>query len=88
MEETRKYYALYNTLETSLGFLQKEVKLLNAISDNFDEAMMSPTSKEEYLTQISGIVKGVEDSLKKQESLACQKDIKLDELKSTHQNVS
>ena len=25
LEETRKYYALYNTLETQLSFLQKEV---------------------------------------------------------------
>lgn len=27
LEETRKYYDIYNTLDTSLGFLQKEVKI-------------------------------------------------------------
>ena len=27
LEETRKYYALYNTLETTLSFLQKEVSV-------------------------------------------------------------
>ena len=29
LEETRKYYDVYNTLETTLGFLQKEVSLSN-----------------------------------------------------------
>ena len=64
------------------------MKLLNAISENFDEAMFSPTSKQEYLQQISGIVKGVGDSLVKQEAISSQKEVKLDQLKSTHQNVS
>lgn len=87
LEETRKYYALYNTLETTLSFLQKEAKLLNAISDNFDDAMANANSKAEYLTQISNIVKGVDDSLTNQESLSQQKETKLEQMKSTHQNV-
>jgi hypothetical protein len=88
LEETRKYYALYNTLETTLSFLQKEAKLLNAISDNFDDAMANAASKSEYLTQIGSIVKGVDDSLSKQEAVAQQKEQKLEEMKNTHQNVS
>lgn len=87
LEETRKYYALYNTLETTLSFLQKEAKLLNAISDNFDNAMMNANSKTEYLTQISNIVNGVDESLRKQESLSQQKEAKLDQMKVTHQNL-
>ena len=63
------------------------MKLLNAISDNFDQAMLSAPSKAEYLQQISAIVKGVEDSLSKQETAAQQKEAKLEQLKSTHQNV-
>ena len=78
---------MYNTLETTLSFLQKEAKLLNAISDNFDQAMLTPASKVEYLQQISGIVKGVEESLHKQEAISSQKEVKLEQMKSTHQNV-
>ena len=39
LEETRKYYAMYNTLDTMLSFIQKEIKLLNSISENFEIAM-------------------------------------------------
>jgi phytoene/squalene synthetase len=60
LEETRKYYAMYNTLDSTLGFLQKEVKLLNSISENFHEAMKSPVSKTEFAQQFEVIVKGVE----------------------------
>ena len=87
MEETRKYYDLYNTLETTLGFLQKEVKLLNSISENFSEAMKSREAKGEYLKQFELIVRGVEDSLVRQESILSQKEQKVDELKATNQNL-
>ncbi len=32
LEETKKYYALYNTYDTTLGFLQKEVTLILFLS--------------------------------------------------------
>jgi hypothetical protein len=60
LEETRKYYDMYNTLDTTLGFVQKEVKLLNSISENFHEAMKSPQSKVEFSKQFETIVLGVE----------------------------
>lgn len=88
LDETRKYYALYNTLDTTLNFLQKEVKLLNSVSDNFNEAMRSYESKREYLKQFETIVKGVEDSLVRQESTLVSREKRLDEVKSTYQNVS
>jgi hypothetical protein len=62
LEETRKYYDMYNTLDTTLGFLQKEVKLLNSISENFHEAMKSNHGKLEFSKQFENIVKGVEVS--------------------------
>jgi hypothetical protein len=37
-----------------------KVKLLNSIGDNFDEAMKSSQSTQEYLEQFRNIVKGVE----------------------------
>lgn len=60
LEETRKYYDMYNTLDTTLNFLQKEVKLLNSISENFHEAMKSSQSKVEFSKQFENIVQGVE----------------------------
>ena len=62
LEETRKYYDMYNTLDSTLSFLQKEVKLLNSISENFHEAMRSSQSKAEFSKQFELIVKGVEVS--------------------------
>jgi hypothetical protein len=130
LDETKKYYSLYNTLDTTLTFIQKEVsslplpsplppppprlialkvKLLNSIGDNFDEAMKSSQSTQEYLEQFRNIVKGVEvshrgpqssryyrlthspptqDSLKRQVSVASQREQRVEELKVTHQNVS
>jgi hypothetical protein len=45
LEETKKYYDMYNTLDTTLENLQKEVKVLNSISENFQEAMRSSQTK-------------------------------------------
>lgn len=87
LEETRKYYALYNTLDTTLNFLSKEVKLLNSISENFNDAMTSTQTKAEYLKQIDQIVRGVEDSLVRQEGILKGKEKTLEELKSNHQNL-
>ena len=38
LEETRKYYSLFNTLEEKKGYLSKEVSLLNSIHENFTKA--------------------------------------------------
>jgi hypothetical protein len=87
LEETRKYYSLYNTLDSTLNFLSKEVKLLNSISENFNDAMTSTQTKAEYLKQMDQIVRGVEDSLVRQEGILKGKEKTLDELKSNHQNL-
>lgn len=34
LEETRKYYDMYNTLDTTLGFLQKEVRSTHSSCDH------------------------------------------------------
>mmetsp|Transcript_9877 Transcript_9877/g.16567 ORF Transcript_9877/g.16567 Transcript_9877/m.16567 type:complete len:451 (-) Transcript_9877:99-1451(-) len=87
LEETRKYYDMYNTLDKTLGFIQKEVKLLNSISDNFHEAMKSPASKLEFSKQFDSIVKGVEDSLKRQQDNLAAKDQLVEKSKQVYQNL-
>ena len=85
LEETRKYYEFYNQLDTSLGFIQKEIKLLNSISDNFEVAMKSAQTKKEYLTQCETIVGGVEATLSRQSGILDQKTQTVEDLKVTHQ---
>lgn len=87
LDETKKYYSLYNTLDTTLSFLQKEVKLLNSIGGSFDEAMQNPQSSAEYLEQFKNILKGVEDSLMRQCVTAERQEQRVEELKATHQNL-
>lgn len=87
LDETKKYYSMYNTLDTTLSFLQKEVKLLNSIGGSFEEAMQHPQSTREYLTQAESIIKGLEDSLRRQETIASQRDEGVEELKVKHQHL-
>jgi len=88
LEETRKYYAMYNTLETSLKFIQQEIKLLDSISENFAVAMRSSQGKEEFLRQFDQITRSVEDALGSQEQMLVIRDRQVEELKGTNQNVS
>ena len=87
LEETKKYYDMYNTLDTTLENLQKEVKILNSISENFQEAMKSSQTKTEFLHQVENIVKSVDEKLTRQESLVVAREKKADELKATHQQL-
>ena len=66
LEETRKYYATYNTLDNTRNFLAKEVKLIDSITNNFQDAMRTKASQEEFLAQFDTIIKSVQDSLVKQ----------------------
>lgn len=88
LTENRKYFGLYNTLDTTLSVLQKEIKVLNSITDNFSMAMKSKENKAMFLQQFESIVRGVEDTAGKQESNLNQKIARVDELKAKHQNVS
>jgi hypothetical protein len=85
--ETKKYFAMYNQYDSTLSFLQKEIKLLNSISENFSTAMRSAQGKEEYLKQFELILKGVESSLKAQESLLAKSETQTEDLKETYQNL-
>lgn len=87
LEETRKYYAMYNTLDSNLTFLQKNVKILNSVTENFDEAMKTLQGKEEFMKSMETIIKGVNESLSGQEEQLALKESSLDQLKSSYQNL-
>ena len=87
LEETKKYYAMYNTLDTSLTFMQKNCKVLDSIYENFSESMKSSEGKELFLTQVRTITKGVEDSLANQVDVLNQRSTQVARLKQTYQNL-
>ncbi|XP_068741616.1 coiled-coil domain-containing protein 93-like isoform X1 [Montipora capricornis] len=61
-KETKQFFTLYNTLDDTKLYLGKEVNLLNSIHDNFEQAMSSPSNKEQFLKQLESIVKGIVDN--------------------------
>uniref|UniRef100_F6Y444 Coiled-coil domain-containing protein 93 n=1 Tax=Ciona intestinalis TaxID=7719 RepID=F6Y444_CIOIN len=58
-KETKQFYTMYNTLEDSRRYLEKEVDLLDSIYDNFSAAKQSPDNMQQYLKQFEKIVEGV-----------------------------
>ncbi|XP_049819343.1 coiled-coil domain-containing protein 93 isoform X2 [Aethina tumida] len=61
-KETKQYYTLYNSLEDTRLYMQKELSLLNSISENYPEAMRSSAGKEEFIEQMRNAVEGVRHS--------------------------
>ena len=59
-KETKQFYTLYNTLDDTKLYLEKEVNLLNSIHDSFEQALgASSSSKEQFLEQMENILAGV-----------------------------
>ena len=56
-KETKQFYTLYNTLDDTKLYLEKEVNLLNSIYDSFEQALgASSSSKEQFLEQMENIL--------------------------------
>lgn len=75
-KETKQFYTLYNTLDDTKLYLEKEVGYLNSIHDGFEQASQSSeTSKEEFLRQLEKIIQGVKTTEEKlQKKLTQEKD--------------
>ncbi|CAJ0953598.1 unnamed protein product [Ranitomeya imitator] len=58
-KETKQFFTLYNTLDDKKLYLEKEVNLLNSIHDNFQQAMASSGTREQFLRQMEQIVDGI-----------------------------
>jgi uncharacterized FlgJ-related protein len=83
--ENKKYFEMYNTLDETHRILSKEVSLINSITDNFDAAMKTKATKEQFLNQLSGIISSTEGSLVKQRATLAAKDARLEALTAAHQ---
>lgn len=86
-KETKQYYTLYNTLEDTRMYMQKELSLLNSISDSYPEAMQSSGGKEEFLKQLQSIVDSVRQSKVKVERRLLEEKQKRDQLSHTLQGL-
>nr|CAI5851907.1 unnamed protein product [Callosobruchus analis] len=87
LKETKQYYTLYNTLEDTRQYMQKELSLLNSISESYTEAVLTPSGKEEFLRQMHNIVESVRQSKLKVEHRLNEEKGKRDELSSMLQGI-
>ncbi len=87
LKETRKYYDMYNTLDTTLGFMQKNVKIVDGIYQGFYQSMKTPEDKFNYLQQVKTITKGVTDSLNNQEIKLSTKSTQCENLKIKYKEL-
>ncbi|XP_072029875.1 coiled-coil domain-containing protein 93-like [Amphiura filiformis] len=82
--ETKQFYTLYNTLDDTKLYLEKEVMLLNSIHDNFGQAMASQSAKEQFLKQFEQIVDGVKQNKAKVEKKKQEEKMRRDQLNDTY----
>jgi len=66
--ETKRHYALYNTLSDVKMYLNKELSLLTSILDAYPDADKSPEAREQFLRQLENIDVGVKQTLDRVES--------------------
>lgn len=79
-KETKQFYTLYNTLDDTKLYLDKEVSLLNSIHDTFEQAMASVANKEQFLKQFESIVAGVNSNKNKLEKKKQEEKMRRDQL--------
>ncbi|KAM6268377.1 coiled-coil domain-containing protein 93 isoform 1-T1 [Porphyrio hochstetteri] len=79
-KETKQFFTLYNTLDDKKVYLEKEVNLLNSIHDNFQQAMASSGSREQFLRQMEQIVEGIKQNRMKMEKKKQENKMRRDQL--------
>ncbi|XP_055841455.1 coiled-coil domain-containing protein 93 isoform X2 [Episyrphus balteatus] len=80
--ETKQFYTLYNTLDDTKLYLEKELSLLNSIYENYHEGMTTPQSREQFLKQFEAIVDGVKQTHNKVRQKCDDEKVKRDALNS------
>lgn len=85
LDETRKYYSVYNTLKTTQEYLEKEISLINSIYENFDVAMSSKAATQAFFTQVDSIVHNIRGALAKQETQRKNHELEMETLDSKYQ---
>lgn len=78
--ETKQYYTLYNTLNDKKRYLEKELSLLNSICEAYNEGMLSPHGREDFIKQFETIVDGVKSAQDKVRHKYNEERMRRDEL--------
>eukprot|EP00794_Sanderia_malayensis_P016993 gene16993-18705_t len=87
-KETKQFYTLYNTLDDTKLYLEKEVSLLNSIHDSFEQALQaSSSSKDQFLEQMENILKGVMRNKDNVDKKKRNEKIKRDMLNDQHLDI-
>ncbi|KAH8348398.1 hypothetical protein KR084_007093 [Drosophila pseudotakahashii] len=85
--ETKQYYTLYNTLNDKKRYLEKELALLNSICEAYNEGMMSPHGREDFIRQFETIVDGVKSAQDKVRHKYNEERMRRDELNEELQSL-
>jgi hypothetical protein len=78
--ETKQFYTLYNTLEDTKRYLEKEMSILNSIYDNYYDAMQTPHAKDQFMVQFEQIVEGIKQTKAKVKTKHDEERLKRDSL--------
>mmetsp|Transcript_9406 Transcript_9406/g.26391 ORF Transcript_9406/g.26391 Transcript_9406/m.26391 type:complete len:626 (-) Transcript_9406:70-1947(-) len=84
LNETRQYYATYNTLMNTLEFWQSEVKLMESISMTYKSAMKSQSAREAFLKQLQEKLDIVEGNIQKASAKLASEQQSLEEVKAKY----
>ncbi|XP_071811815.1 coiled-coil domain-containing protein 93-like isoform X2 [Apostichopus japonicus] len=82
--ETKQFYTLYNTLDDTKLYLEKEITLLNSIHDNFQQAMASPSSTQQFLKQFEQMVEGIKGTKSSLEKRKMEEKMKRDQINDNY----
>lgn len=85
--ETKQYYILYNTLNDKKRYMEKELTLLNSICEAYNEGMMSPHGREDFIRQFESIVDGVKSAQDKVRHKYNEERMRRDELNEELQSL-
>lgn len=85
LDETRKYYCVYNTLKTTLEYTEKEILLISSISENLDVAMSSKTATQAFFMQIENVIQNMQDTVTKQQTTRDAHQSNVEKLDSMYQ---
>jgi len=85
LEETKKYYNLYNTLEERKLYLTKEVSIVNSIHDNFNKVAVG--GRDKLVDSIEGLTKSVQQNLDKVNGRFAEEVGKREALQATYDKL-
>jgi len=78
--QTKQNYTLYNTFTDMIDYMKKEITLIESIYQNYPQAILSQSGKENFLKQLETIVESVKQNRLKIERRQHEEKAKRDEL--------